>query len=165
VPSALNSGRLEVREFSNAFRINHDGGSARSVSYYDASGQEQEQPADLIILTAFTLTNIRLLLLSQIRRPYDPQSASGAVGRNFTYQIGGASATGWYDDRILNRFMGSRANGYCIDEFSSDNFDHSQLGFFGAAISPATTRVRDRSSSSGRCQPVQPRGAAAGRRR
>ena len=33
VPSALNSGRLEVRAFSNAFRINHDGQSARSVSY------------------------------------------------------------------------------------------------------------------------------------
>jgi len=27
--------------------------------------------------------------------------------------------------------MGSGANGYCIDEFNSDDFDHSQLGFFG----------------------------------
>jgi gluconate 2-dehydrogenase alpha chain len=131
VPSALRSGRLEIREFSNAFCINHDGQSARSVSYYDAAGQEQEQPADLIILTAFTLTNIRLLLLSHIGRAYDPQSRSGVVGRSFTYQVGGASATGWYDDRILNRFMGSGANGYCIDEFNSDNFDHSRLGFFG----------------------------------
>ncbi|MCC6312444.1 MAG: GMC family oxidoreductase, partial [Thermomicrobiales bacterium] len=27
--------------------------------------------------------------------------------------------------------MGSGANGFCIDEFNSDNFDHTGLGFFG----------------------------------
>jgi gluconate 2-dehydrogenase alpha chain len=72
-----------------------------------------------------------LLLLSQIGQPYDPRATTGGVGSNFTYQVNGASATGWYDDRILNRFMGSGANGYCIDEFNSDNFDHSGLGFCG----------------------------------
>jgi gluconate 2-dehydrogenase alpha chain len=30
--------------------------------------------------------------------------------------------------------MGSGANGYCIDEFNSDNFDHSGLGFFGGGL-------------------------------
>jgi gluconate 2-dehydrogenase alpha chain len=131
VPSALRSGRLEIREFATVFRINHNAGQATSVSYYDASGQEQEQPADLVILGAFTLNNIRLLLLSNIGQPFDPGPNAGVVGRNFTYQVGGANATGWYDDRILNRFMGSGANGYCIDEFNSDNFDHADLGFFG----------------------------------
>jgi gluconate 2-dehydrogenase alpha chain len=131
IPSAQRSGRLEIREFSTVHRINTTGGMATSVSYFDAAGQEQEQPADLIVVGAFTLTNIRLLLLSQIGQPYDPQANTGVVGRNFTYQVGGASATGWYDDRILNRFMGSGANGYCIDEYNSDNFDHSELGFFG----------------------------------
>jgi gluconate 2-dehydrogenase alpha chain len=106
-------------------------------------GEEQEQPADLVVLGAFTMTNTRLLLLSKIGEPYDPQANSGAVGRNFTYQIQGASATGWYDDRILNRFMGSGANGYCIDEFNSDNFDHTGLGFFGGGdISCSTTGAR-----------------------
>ena len=131
IPTALASGRVEVREYSNVFRINTVGGQATGVSYFDAAGQEQEQPADLVVLGAFTLSNIRLLLLSQIGQPYDPQANTGAVGRNFTYQIGGASATGWYNDRILNRFMGSGANGYCIDEFNSDSFDHADLGFFG----------------------------------
>jgi gluconate 2-dehydrogenase alpha chain len=131
VPSALRSGRLEIREFANVFRINHANGRVTGVTYYDAAGQEQEQPADLVILGAFTLNNIRLLLLSQLGNPYDPNANAGVVGRNFTYQVGGASATGWYDDRILNRFMGSGANGYCIDEYNSDNFDHADLGFFG----------------------------------
>jgi gluconate 2-dehydrogenase alpha chain len=131
IPSALKSGRVEVRQFANTFRINHQEGTATSVSYYDANGIEQEQPADLIVLGAWTLENIRLLLLSQIGEPYDFASGQGVVGRNFTYQNFGANATIWYDDRILNRFMGSGANGYCIDEYNSDNFDHTGLGFFG----------------------------------
>jgi gluconate 2-dehydrogenase alpha chain len=131
IPNALKSGRVQVREYCNVFKINTQGGQATSVSYYDATGQEQEQPADLIVLGAFTLSNIRLLLLSQIGQPYDPQANTGVVGRNWTYQVGGAGATGWYDDRILNRFMGSGANGYCLDEFNCDNFDHTDLGFFG----------------------------------
>jgi gluconate 2-dehydrogenase alpha chain len=104
------------------------------VSYFDSTGQEQEQPADLVVLGAFTLSNIRLLLLSQIGPPYDPSANTGVVGRNFTYQVVAGSAVGWYNDRILNRFMGSGANGYCIDEFDSDNFDHSELGFFGGGL-------------------------------
>ncbi len=131
VPSALASGRVELRQYATVFRINHQDGQATSVSYYDAAGREQEQPADLIVLGAFTLENIRLLLLSGIGEPYDFAKGSGVVGRNFTYQINGAGGTIWYDDRILNRFMGSGANGYCIDEFNSDNFDHADLGFFG----------------------------------
>ncbi|MCC6313088.1 MAG: GMC family oxidoreductase, partial [Thermomicrobiales bacterium] len=131
VPSALKSGQLEIRQFSNAFRINHKDGVASSVSYYDANGIEQEQPADLIVLGAFTLENIRLMLLSQLGQPYDPKSGEGVIGRNYSYQLGGAGATVWYEDRVLNRFMGSGANGFCIDEFNSDNFDHTGLGFFG----------------------------------
>lgn len=131
VPNALKSGRLEIRQYANVFRINHKDGKATSVSYYDAAGMEQEQPADLIVLGAFTLENIRLMLLSNISQAYDPKAGKGVVGRNYTYQLQGASASVWYDDRILNRFMGSGANGFCIDEFNSDNFDHSGLGFFG----------------------------------
>ena len=131
VPSALSSGRVELRQFANAFRINHQDGVATSVSYYDAAGREQEQPADLIVVGVWTLENIRLLLLSQIGKPYDFSSGTGVVGRNFTYQVNAAGANIWYDDRILNRFMGSGANGFCIDEFNSDNFDHKDLGFFG----------------------------------
>jgi gluconate 2-dehydrogenase alpha chain len=57
-------------------------------------GQEQEQPADLVILGAYTLNNIRLLLLSEIGQAYDPNTGTGVVGRNFTHQVGGANATG-----------------------------------------------------------------------
>src|ERR1700704_4740053 len=134
IPTALASGRVEIREYANVFRINTSDGRATSVSYFDATGEEQEQPADLVVLGAFTLSNTRLLLLSGIGQPYDPQANTGVVGRNFTYQVVAGSATAWYSDRIVNRFMGSGANGYCIDEFNSDNFDHSGLGFFGGGL-------------------------------
>ncbi len=143
IPNALKSGRVEVRPFSNVFRINHTGGMATSVSYYDQSGMEQEQPADLIVVGSFTLNNIRLMLMSKIGDPYDPQANKGTVGRNFTHQLGGAGASGWFNDRTLNRFMGSGANGIAMDEFNGDNFDHKDLGFFGGGnISVADSGAR-----------------------
>src|SRR5439155_27171773 len=66
IPNALKSGRVQVREYSNVFRINTTDGKATSVSYWDAMGEEQQQPADLVVLGAFTMTNIRLLLLSKM---------------------------------------------------------------------------------------------------
>ena len=136
IRSALGTGRVEIRPHATACRVNHRDGMATGVSYFDAAGRKQEQPADLVIVGAFTLENIRLLLLSKIGEPYDPRSGKGVVGRNYAYQLFGASglgafAVGWYDDRILNRFMGAGTNGFAIDEFNADNFDHADLGFVG----------------------------------
>ena len=36
------------------------------------TGEEYEQPADVVVLAAFTMTNTRLLLLDGIGTPYDP---------------------------------------------------------------------------------------------
>jgi len=73
VPTALASGRVEVREYSNVFRIDTASVRATSVSYFDATGQEQEQPRPRRP-GAFTLSNTRLLLLSGIGQAYDPQA-------------------------------------------------------------------------------------------
>ncbi len=135
IPHALKSGQLEIRQLSTVTRILHDGTKATGVRYYDGAGQEVEQTADLVILSAWTLENTRLLLLSEIGTPYDPETGKGNVGKNYTYQtgavVGGATASVWWEDKILNRFMGSGSNGYSIDEFNSDNFDHADLDFFG----------------------------------
>jgi gluconate 2-dehydrogenase alpha chain len=45
---------------------------ATGVLYTDENGREVEQPADLVVLSAFQLHNVRLLLLSDIGTPYDP---------------------------------------------------------------------------------------------
>ena len=41
-------------------------------------GEEWEQPADLVLLCAYRLFNVRLLLLSGIGKPYDPATGTRA---------------------------------------------------------------------------------------
>ena len=61
---------------------------ATGVTYVDVNGEECEQPADLVLVCAYALHNVRLLLLSGIGKPYDPATGEGVVGRNYAYQTG-----------------------------------------------------------------------------
>src|ERR1700729_3090067 len=102
------------------------------VRFVDTSGEEWEQPADLVILAAFSVFNIQLLLLSGVGKPYDPAANQGVIGRNFTHQPI-SQAIGFFDkDKFnFNPFIASGSIGMCIDEFNGDNFDHGPLGFVG----------------------------------
>ncbi len=115
-------------------RINLDrsGKHAIGVTFVDTSGVEWEQPAELVILCAFQLFNVQLLLLSGIGRPYNPQTAEGQIGRNFSHQTV-STAIGFFDkDKFnFNPFISSGSIGMCIDEFNGDNFDHGPHGFVG----------------------------------
>ena len=96
------------------------------------SGEEWEQPADLVILSAYTMFNVQLLLLSKIGQPYDPVANNGVIGRNFTHQTI-SSVNGFFDNKKFNfnPFIASGSIGMCIDEFNGDNFDHGPHGFVG----------------------------------
>ncbi|WP_445082586.1 GMC family oxidoreductase N-terminal domain-containing protein [Candidatus Pantoea persica] len=59
---------------------------ATGVTYIDSSGDEWEQPADLVIVAAFTFENVRLMLLSGIGEAYDPVTNKGTTGHNYAYQ-------------------------------------------------------------------------------
>ena len=115
-------------------RINLDGSGKRAtgVTFVDSSGEEWEQPADLVILAAFTIFNVQLLLMSGIGKPYDPVANQGVIGRNFTHQTI-SDVIGFFDkDKFnFNPFIASGSIGMCIDEFNGDNFDHGPLGFVG----------------------------------
>jgi len=134
LPALVRKPNFEARTECEVTRINLDrsGKRATGVSYVDTSGQEYEQPADLVLLCAFQLFNVQLLLLSGIGKPYDPASGQGQIGRNFTHQTM-AGAIGFFDkDKFnFNPFIASGAIGMCIDEFNGDNFDHGALGFVG----------------------------------
>jgi gluconate 2-dehydrogenase alpha chain len=133
LPALLNRPNYELRTNCEVLRINLDSTRKRAtgVTYADAAGREIEQPAELILITAFPLNNVRTLLLSGIGEPYDPKTGKGVVGRNYSYQTTGGP-TVFMDEGInINPFMASGANGTMIDDFSGDNFDHSQLGFIG----------------------------------
>jgi len=134
LPVLLRKQNFEARTECEVTRIDleRSGKWATGVTYVDSSGEEWEQPADLVLLCAFQLFNVQLLLLSGIGTPYDPQTGQGQIGRNFTHQTM-STAVGFFDkDKYnFNPFIASGAIGMCIDEFNGDNFDHGPLGFVG----------------------------------
>lgn len=104
------------------------------VRYIDTnSGEDYEQPADLVALCAYPFSNTKLLLLSGIGAPYDPASGKGAVGKNYCYQVTG-NVPVFFEQEEINPFMATGANAMNIDDWNGDNFDHGGLGFFGGAL-------------------------------
>jgi gluconate 2-dehydrogenase alpha chain len=79
--------------------------------------------------------NVRLLLLSGIGTPYDPVSGKGVVGKNYAYQMCAVTAAYFSEEVQINPFIGAGSAGQrVIDEFNSDHFDHSGLGFIGGSL-------------------------------
>ncbi len=112
--------------------LSADGKSARGVTLLDADGTEWEQPADIVVLSAYQFDNVRLMLLSGIGKPYDHSSGTGVVGRNYANQtVVGANI--WFEDELLNPFIGAGALAQSVDDFNGDNFDHTGLGFVGGS--------------------------------
>lgn len=110
-----------------------DGKTAKGVVYFDEeAGEEVFQPADLVILCAYSLHNVHLLLLSQIGQPYDPSTGEGVVGRNYSYQMNGGTNL-FFRDKIFNPFVGSGAGGMTIDDFSVGQIDFAREGFIGGS--------------------------------
>jgi gluconate 2-dehydrogenase alpha chain len=135
LPRLLEDSNFELRTGCQVLRINRDssGRRATGVTYVDPRGEEVEQPAALVILGAYAYNNVRLLLLSGIGEPYDPETGRGVVGRNYAYQTMSYPQV-FYDESVnINPFMRSGANGTMIADFAGDNFDHGPLGFVGGA--------------------------------
>lgn len=81
---------FEIRLGCNVLDVVYDRVARRTtgVRYIDTStGEEFEQPADVVVLAAFTMSNTRLLLLSGIGLPYDPSTGEGVVGKNFCLSL------------------------------------------------------------------------------
>lgn len=143
IPTAQKTDNFELRTESNVVEVLHEGGRATGVRYVDVkTGEEFEQPADVVILTSYVLNNTRLLLQSKIGKPYDPEKRQGVIGKNYCYQIG-AGATGFFEDEKFNTFMGAGALGATIDDYNGDNFDHKDLDFIhGGSLSITQTGRR-----------------------
>jgi len=153
---------FEIRMQCRVTGVDYDKDSKRAtgVRYVDmVSGAEYEQPADVVVLAAFTMSNTKFLLLSGIGKAYDPVTGEGVVGRNFCYQTNSAINV-FTRDRWINPFLASSSTGTTIDEFNNDNFDHSGLGFLGGAgISANLTNGRP--IGSRRLPPGTPRWGTA----
>lgn len=119
---------------SEVLRVQMDSSGTRAtgVIYVDSTGQQYEQPADLVILTAFSVPNVRLLFASGIGQAYDPVTEKGLIGKNYAYQTN-SSVQLFFENKNFNPFIAGGGVGQACDEFNGDNFDHSGLGFFGGA--------------------------------
>ncbi|MFT7773590.1 GMC family oxidoreductase [Roseateles sp.] len=132
-PMLKQRANFEVRLHSHVLGINYDKAAKRvtGVRYLDlTTGQEYDQPADVVMLGAFTMTNTKLLLTSGIGKPYDPVSKKGVVGKNFCYQTM-SNVSLFMKDRWFNPFLATGSTQVYLDEFNNDNFDHAGLGFLG----------------------------------
>lgn len=165
LPALVRETNFEARTECQVTRVNlsGDGQRAIGVTYVDSQGQEWEQPAEIVLLCAYQLFNVRLLLLSGIGRPYDAVSGQGVVGRNYAYQVTGG-ATGFFGaEHRFNPFAAAGAAGVVVDNFNDDNFDHTGQGFVGGA-SLACTPTNGRPISNRPVPPGTPRWGAAWKR-
>ena len=136
IPVAKNTGNLELRTHSNVIEVLNDGSKATGVLYVDTiTGQEFEQPADVVVLASYVFNNARLLLNSGLGKPYNSADGTGVIGKNYCYQVSSASSMMFFEDKEFNLYGGAGALGIEIPEFVGDNFDHSDVNFIhGAGI-------------------------------
>jgi len=156
---------FEVRLHCHVLGVEYDRQARRvkAVRYVDLlTGQEHLQPADVVLLAAFTMTNTQLLLGSKIGKPYDPQSNAGVVGKNFCYQTV-SSMNLFLKDRWFNPFLATGSTWMGMDEFNNDNFDHTGLGFLGGG-SIASLMFNGRPIRARRLPPGTPRWGTAWKR-
>jgi gluconate 2-dehydrogenase alpha chain len=105
------------------------------VEYTDNHGKAFFQPASTVVLSTFTLNNVRLLLLSKLGTPYDPATARGTVGKNLTHQVHGRTPI--FLDKPLNAFIGNGALVTRISDYDGSNLPPGTSGLlrFGAMSS------------------------------
>ncbi len=84
IPTAIASGNCELRTDCMTKEILlDDRGRARGVAYFDAKGRLQEQPADLVVVSAAATESARLLLNSKSKfHPNGLGNRHDWVGRN-----------------------------------------------------------------------------------
>ncbi len=142
IPIAQKTGRFELRCDCNVVEVMKKGNKVTGVRYVNTLTREEFiQPADVVVLSSYVLNNAKLLMVSKIGTQYDPATGKGTLGKSYCYQIG-PGTTGFFKDQ-MNLYSGAGALGMGIDDFNSDNFDHSKLGFIhGGLISMLQTGKR-----------------------
>lgn len=124
--------RFELRTHAYVKSLMYDkrAKKVRGVTYIDRhTGEEIDQPAELVVLCAYPFNNVQLLLSAGIGQPYDPRTGKGVVGKNYCYQTN--SGVQIFVEEEVNPFIGTGVSPAAIDDFQGDNFDHNGLGFFG----------------------------------
>ena len=131
IPKAIATKNLNVVTGAKVTRIEVDRQGRATGVLYVRGGMEYFQPANVVILSAYTYESIRLLLLS--KSPGFPNGLANNAGQVGQHYISAANAgsTAIFPGKQLNRFTGMVAQSVAVDNFNADHFDHSGLGFIG----------------------------------
>jgi gluconate 2-dehydrogenase alpha chain len=134
IPIAMRNPNFELRPHSWVTRIikDSDGKKVTGVAYTNVlNGEEFEQPAGMVLLTAYAINNVHLMLLSGIGAPYDPAAQTGVIGKNYCYQ-NGVGATLFFEGKYFNPFINAGGSNVTIDDFNINlSFDRGPHGFIG----------------------------------
>jgi gluconate 2-dehydrogenase alpha chain len=135
IPMALDTGRYEIRTRCYVLDIQVDNtGLATGVRYLGPDGREHVQPARTVLVSGYTMSNVRLLMLStSAAHPDGIGNARGQLGRNLTHQIWQTPTVGLFQGERFNTYMGNTSTSHAIYDFAGDVFDHADLGFVGGA--------------------------------
>ncbi len=107
--------------------------TATGVTYFDEAAQEEVfQPADLVIVAAYSLHNVHLMLLSGIGAPWDPVQQTGTTGKNYSYQMTGGTSL-FFKDVVFNPFAAAGSSGISIDDYAISRIDFAKEGFIGGS--------------------------------
>jgi gluconate 2-dehydrogenase alpha chain len=141
IPKALKTGNLKVVEHARATEVvvGRDG-RVTGVRFLKG-GELHFQPAKAVLVAGYTYENTRLLLLSKSAAfPNGLSNNHGQVGKHYLAHTR-AGANGIIP-RKLNRFSGSAGQWTALDDWDSDFFDHTGLGFIGGGTMSATMEVK-----------------------
>ena len=134
IPIAMKNPNFELRTHSWVTKVLKDPGGRRvtGVTYTNVlNGEEFEQPAGMVLLTAYAINNVHLMMLSGIGEIYDPASQKGIIGKNYCYQTG-AGANLFFEGRNFNPFMSAGGSSATCDDFNQNwDFDRGKHGFVG----------------------------------
>jgi gluconate 2-dehydrogenase alpha chain len=125
VQEALGTGNFTLRTHCRVVRIITDSdGRATGVEYLDPLGRLHLQQAKVVVLSAYTYENIRLMMLSG--RLGDRH---GQLGKHYmTKQF--AHVDGFFPDVVFNRHTGPAAQAIVLDDFLAQTFDSMAAGGF-----------------------------------
>src|SRR5207248_252027 len=139
LPVAKKAG-VEIRTGAYVTRVlvNAKGDRASGVEYYDKARERREQHADVVVLSAFSASNPRILLNSaNDRHPKGLANSSGLVGHNVTAHIT-FSAFAMFEENTENHMGTSGAFGMSQDGYVKDS--HPGFGSYtwtiGVAMKP-----------------------------
>jgi len=142
IPRAEATGNLEIVTGARVTEILVDRDGLASGVRLVRDGREETVRARSVFLSAHSLENVRLLLLS--RSPAHPNGLANnrlQVGRNaMSHLYVGVDAV--FPGRKLNRFGGTWPQCTSLDDFNGGNFDPTGLGFVGGGCISAIQEAK-----------------------